>query len=75
MVLNFEEEIVFAEDVLVGVGQAARLVVAVGEEGFGDVAAQAGGHADQAFGVLGQQIFVDAGLVVEAFEVSRWRPG
>ena len=59
-----------AEDVRVGVGGAAGFVVAVGQQNFRDVAAQAGGHADQAFGVLREQVLVDAGLVVEAFEVA-----
>ena len=60
---------------LVGVGQAARVVVVVGEDGFVDVAAQAGREADEAFRMGGEQIFIDARLVVEAFEVSRWKPG
>ena len=70
VVLHFEEEVVAAEDVGVGVGQAAGVVVLVGENGFGDVAAQAGGHADQPFGVLRQQVLIDARLVVEAVEVA-----
>jgi len=68
VVLNFEEEIAFAEDVRVGVGGTAGIVVAVGQQDFGNVAAQAGGHADQPFGVPREQVLVDAGLVVEAFQ-------
>ena len=74
MVLHFEEEIVLAEDVGIGVRQAPRFVVLVGEDGLGDVAAQAGRHADQSLGVLRQQVLIDAGLVVEAVQVRRWTP-
>ena len=34
------------------------------------VAAEAGTEADEAFGVGGEQVFIDAGLVVEAFGVA-----
>ena len=74
VILNFEEEIVLAEDVAIGVGEAARVVVLVGEDGFVEVAAQAGREADEAFRVGGEQIFIDARLVVEAFEIARWKP-
>ena len=70
MVLDFEEEVILAEYVVVGVGEAAGVVVLVGEDGFVDVAAQAGGHGDQAFGVRGEQVLIDAGLVIEALEVA-----
>ncbi len=70
VVLEFEEEIVFAEEVRVFVGEAAGFVVAVGEEGFVDVAAKAGRERDQAFGVAAEQVLIDAGLVVEAFEIG-----
>ena len=40
------------------------------EDGLGDVAAQAGRHADQALGVLRQQVDIDARLVVEAVQVG-----
>ncbi len=49
VVLHLEEEIVFSEQILVFVGEAARIFVAVGEERFVDIAAQAGGERDQAF--------------------------
>ena len=48
VVLNFEEEVVLAEHVAIGVGEAAGVVVLVGEDGFVEIAAQAGGEADQA---------------------------
>src|ERR1035437_3049986 len=71
VVLDFEEEIAFAEDVRIGVCGAAGFVVAVGQQDFGNVAAQAGGHADQPFGVPREQVLVDAGLVIEAFQEAR----
>ena len=70
VVLEFEEEVVLAEEVGVFVGEAAGFVVAVGEEGFVDVAAKASGEGDEAFGVAAEQVLIDAGLVVEAFEVG-----
>ena len=70
VVLNFEEEVVLAEDVAVGVGDAAGVVVLIVEDGFVEVAAEAGGEADEAFGVCGEQVLIDAGLVIEAFEVG-----
>ena len=74
VILNFEEEIVLAEHVGVAVGQALGFLVAVRQDGFVDVAAQAGRQRDQALGVLRQQVLVDARLVVEAFQKRRWRP-
>ncbi len=52
------------------VGEAARVFVRSCEEGFVDVAAQAGGERDQAFGVAREQVLIDARLVVEAFEIA-----
>ena len=42
VVLNLEEEIVAAEDVGIGVGEAAGVVVTIGEDGLVELAAQAG---------------------------------
>ena len=70
VVLHFEEEVVLAEDVCVLVGEAAGVFVFIGDQGFVDVAAEAGGEGDDAFGVRGQQVLVDAGFVIEAVEVA-----
>ena len=59
-----------AEDVAVVVRQALGVVVAVRQQRFVDVAAQAGGQGDQALGVPGEKVLVDARLVVEAVEVA-----
>ena len=74
VVLNFEEEILLAEDVAVGVGQAAGVFVFVVEDGFVEVAAQARREADEAFRMGGEQVLIDARLVVEAFEDRRSKP-
>jgi hypothetical protein len=68
VILDLQEKILLAEHVGVAVGQALGFLVSVGEDGFVDVAAQAGGHRDQAFGVPGKQIFIDARFVIETFE-------
>jgi hypothetical protein len=70
VVLNLEEEIVLAEELAVVVGEAFGFVAFFVEDGFVNVAAEAGGEADEAFGVLGEEVFIDAGLVVEAFEAG-----
>ncbi len=69
VVLHFEEEILGAEDVAILVRHAPRIVVLVGKQGLRNVAAQAGRHADQSLGMRGQQVGIDAGLVIEALQV------
>jgi hypothetical protein len=68
LILNFEEEIGFAEEVAEAVGRAAGVVEAIVEEGFVDFAAEAGGEADEAAGVLGEEVVINARAVVEAFK-------
>src|SRR5450755_336884 len=68
MILDFKKEIAFAKNVRVGVGGAPGFFVAVGQQDLRDVAAQASGHTDQPFGVLREQIPIDARLIVEPFE-------
>ena len=70
VLLNFEEEIVLAVDVLIVVGGAASVFILARDEVLIDVAAEAGTEADEAFGMGGEEFFVDAGLVVEAVEES-----
>ena len=70
VILQFEEEILGAEQVGVFVGDAARVFVAVLQQGFVDVAAQARGERDQALGVAREQVLIDARLVVEAVEIA-----
>ena len=70
VVLQFEEEVVLAEDFGVGASEIAGFGVVVAEERFVEIAAETGREADDAFRMLGEQILVDAGLIVEAFEVA-----
>ena len=47
---------------------ARGLVVVAGDEVFAELAAEAAGEADEAFGVFGEVALADAGLAVEAVE-------
>ena len=70
MVLQFEKEIVLAEQVCIFVSQPARIFVLIGQQRLVHIAAQAGRQRDQALGVAREQIFIDARLVIEAFEIA-----
>ena len=70
LVLDFEEEIAFAENIVQTVGVRAGLIVLFGEEGVGDFAAQTGGERDQSFAVLGEELMVHARLVIKAVEIA-----
>ena len=70
LVLNFEKEIVLAENVAVGRGRIPRRVVLLFHQALGDFAFQAAGEPDQSLGVFGQKFLADAGLVVEAVQRS-----
>ncbi len=68
LILNFEEEIAFAEHIAQTVSILARLIVFLFHDRFGHRAAKTGRERDQAFAVFGKQVIVNAGAVVEAFE-------
>ena len=70
LVLNFEEEIAFAEDVAEAVGVFASLAVFFFDDAFSDGAAETGAESDQAFGILAEEFVIDARLVIKAFEES-----
>ena len=70
VVLEFQEEPVLAEDVAVLRGERAGQLPVVHLEGLGDLATEAGRHADQSLAVLGEVLSVDAGLVVVAVDVG-----
>ena len=70
LVLHFEEEILFAENVAEAMRVGFGLVVLVGEDRVGHFPAQAGGQRNQALAVFGQQFMVDARLVIEPIEVA-----
>src|SRR5580658_3176123 len=52
LVLHFEEEILFAENIAQAVGAFLSLIVFFGEQRVGYFSAQAGGKSDEAFAVL-----------------------
>src|SRR6202008_4364404 len=68
LILHFEEEITFAENVTQAVSGVARVVKAAVEERLGNRATQARGKRDESAAVLGEQVVVNARLVVEAFQ-------
>ncbi len=69
VVLQLEEEAIFAEDLAVHAGGLARQVPVVDFERLGHLAAETGREADQALRVLGEVFVVDAGPVVVAVEM------
>src|SRR5437588_10279624 len=68
LILNFEEEIAFAENIAQAVSILARLLVFLVDDCFRHWAAKAGRERDQAFAVLGKQIVINARAIVEALE-------
>ena len=70
LVLDFQIEIPRAQDVAVLARGPARRLIVVGEQVERHLAIQAGGKSDQAPAVLRQQLLVNAGLVVEPFQVA-----
>ena len=70
VVMDFEVEVFFAEDVGEFADAFFGFVFAVGEEEFVDFAVDAAAEADEAFAVSGEGFFVDAGFVPHAIEVA-----
>ncbi len=70
--LDLEEEVAGLEDVLVLERRLAGVVHVPAEARAGDFTAQARGEREEALAVLGQELLVDARVVVEAVHV---RPG
>ena len=68
LVLDFEEEVAAAEDVLILRGGALGGVVLPFHQVLADLAGEAAGEADESFGVFGEKFLADAGLAVEAVE-------
>ena len=71
VVLQLDEEIAAAEDVLQPAGQRLGLAPVVGQQGLEHHPAQAAGGGDEAVVVPLEQLPVEAGLVVIALEVGR----
>ena len=70
VVLQLDEVPVGAEDVAVGSGGRARAIALPRDELHPDLGGQASGEAQQALGVLGEQLLVHPGAVIEALEVG-----
>jgi hypothetical protein len=68
LVLDFEIEIAFAEDVFVLLGYGFGFLVAACDQFFAEFSAEAAGEADKAGGVLSEIALADAGLAIEAVE-------
>ena len=68
VVLDLDEEVVLAEDVLQAPGPGEGLGLVALEQGLEHVAAQAARGGDQALAVLVEQVPVDAGLVEVALQ-------
>ena len=64
VVLDLDEEVLLAEDVLQAPGKARGQVEVLGQERLGDDAAETSGRGDEAVVVVLEQLPVDAGLVV-----------
>ena len=63
VVLDLDEQVVLAEDVLEATGPGQGLGLVTRHQGLQDVAAEAGRGGDEALAVLVEQLPVDAGLV------------
>src|ERR1041385_1901172 len=68
LVLNFEKEILLAEDVRISCRSLPCCVVLVLDEILGDFTFQTPGERNQSFSMLGQKILADSWLVVEAVQ-------
>ncbi len=70
MVLDLQEEVVRAEDVLVLPGRIAGLAVVPTGQALAHFTLETGGEDDESLAVLAEQFLVDARLVVEALGVA-----
>ena len=71
LVLHLEEEVARAEDVAIGRRRLERLARLIGPKPGRHLALQAAAQADQPLRVRGEQLLVDARLVVEPVRVAR----
>ncbi len=71
VVLHFEVEVAFAEDLQEVARGGLGFLLLVADDLLVDLALEAGRQADEPLAVLAEQLLVDAGLVVEALEVGR----
>ena len=69
VLLQFEEEIVLAEDFVIPVHAPAGCVELALVDQARHLSRHAAGGADQALGMCGEEFMVDAGIVVKAFHL------
>ena len=70
MVLQFQEEILLAEEIHVIEREFLGVHVAVFKQCLVDVAEQAARERNQAFGIARQQLLINARLVIKTFQVT-----
>ena len=68
LILNFKEEILFAENVTVGTSHFPRKRVFLFGEELGDFTLETAGERNESPGMFGKESLADARLVVEAME-------
>ena len=73
LILDFEKEVLFAENIGESAGGRARGVVIVLHQAFRNFAFEASGEADQAARMLGEKLLADARLVIKAMQRSLGR--
>ena len=70
VVLELDEEVLFSKKANVAGERLFRLLELFAQEKLGDLAAQAGGRGDKPVGMTRQGLEIDAGLVMESFQVA-----
>ncbi len=70
LILNFEEEVSFSENVAQAVGGFAGLIRPLFHQIFGDGSAQTRRQSNQPAAVFRQQVVIDSGFVIKTFQVS-----
>ena len=68
LILNFEKEVPLTKNVAQPVRIFSREIKFLFDHGLGHRAAQAGGERNQSLAMLGEQVVVNARLVVKALE-------
>src|SRR5438876_9935127 len=70
VIVDLEKEAALAEDVLVVRRRALGELGPAGQKVGGHLAIETCGQADESFAVLAEQLFVDARLVIKAFQIA-----
>ncbi len=70
LILDFQKEVFFAENIGERSGGRARSIVVILHQAFGNFALEASGEADQSAGMLGEKLLADPRLVIKAMQRS-----